>query len=93
MKLLLFLAASALALAADPAQKVIDDYLKAQGGAKALAQLRTETITGNLSDESGKTGSYSLITKAPNQFYSEILIEPNRTVEAYNGMSAWGQRS
>jgi hypothetical protein len=93
VKLLLFLAASALAFGADSAQRVIDDYLKAQGGAKALTQMRAETISGNLTDESGKTGSYSLIIKAPNQFYSEILIEPNRTVEAYNGMSAWGQRS
>jgi hypothetical protein len=92
VKHLLFMA-SALALQAQTAQKVVDDYLKAVGGAKTLAQIRSETISGNLTDETtGKTGSYSLIAKAPNLFYSEILIEPDRTVEAYNGMSAWGQR-
>src|SRR5271169_6560699 len=75
-----------------PPQKIIDDYLRAEGGSKALAQIRTETIAGNLTEEStGKTGSYSLIAKAPDRFYSEIVIEPDHTVEAYNGMSAWGQ--
>jgi len=73
-------------------QKVIDDYVRATGGAKALAQIQTETIAGSLSEEStGKTGSYSLIVKAPNRFYSELIVEPNRDVDAYNGKSAWGQ--
>ena len=82
MRLLLSLAVCALAVRGQTAQKVVDDYLKAAGGTKALSQIHTATITGNLTDETtGKTGSYSLITKAPNQFYSEILIEPDRTVE------------
>ena len=38
-----------------------------------------------------KSGTYSLITKAPDKFYSEIIIEPYRLIEAYNGKSAWGQ--
>jgi hypothetical protein len=73
-------------------QRVIDDYVRAVGGAKALAQIRTETIAGSLTEEStGKMGSYSLIVKAPNRLYSEIIVEPDRDVDAYNGMSAWGQ--
>jgi hypothetical protein len=73
-------------------QKVIDDYVRAMGGAKALAQIRSETIAGSLREEAtGKTGSYSLIVKAPNRFYLEIIVEPDRDVDAYNGMSAWGQ--
>jgi hypothetical protein len=76
------------------AQKVIDDYVRAAGGAKALAQIQTETIAGNLSEEStGKTGTYSRIVKAPNRFYSEIIMDPDRDIDAYNGMSAWGQDS
>lgn len=91
MRVLLFVAALAVA-EAQTAQKVIDDYLRAAGGSKALAQIRTETIAGSLTEpSSGRTGSYSLLVKAPNQFYSEIVIEPDRNVEAYNGMSAWGQ--
>jgi len=79
---------------AQSVQKVIDEYLQVQGGKKAVAQIRTETIAGSLIEEStGKTGSWSLITKAPNRFYLEIIAGPDRVVEAYNGMSAWGQGS
>lgn len=88
------LAAFALPAPAQTVQKVIDEYLQAQGGSKAVAQIRTETIAGSLVEESsGKTGSWSLITKAPNRFYLEIIAGPDRVVEAYNGMSAWGQGS
>ncbi len=83
------------AAAALPAQKitpekVIDEYSKAMGGAKALARIQTETVTGNLADEAtGKSGSYSLILKSPDRFYSEIVMEPQREIAAYNGMSGW----
>jgi len=73
-------------------QKIIDDYLRAEGGAKALAKVRSLTIAGSLREESTDTnGSYSLITKVPNKVYSEIVIEPQHTIAAYNGMSAWSQ--
>lgn len=85
----------ALALApelpAQNAQKVIDQYLRASGGAQALARIRTESIAGSLTDETGRTGSFSLIVQAPNRFYLEIIAGGERQVVAYNGMSAWGQ--
>jgi hypothetical protein len=75
-------------------QKIIDEYLRAEGGAKALAKMQSLSIAGSLREESTDTnGSYSLITKAPNKVYSEIVIEPQHTIAAYNGMSAWGQDS
>jgi hypothetical protein len=87
----LLLALSPACLAQTP-QKIIDEYLRAEGGAKALAKIQSLTVAGSLREESTDTnGSYSLITKAPNKFYSEIVIEPQHTVAAYNGMSAWGQ--
>jgi hypothetical protein len=88
------LAACAVGAPTPTPQKIIDEYLQAQGGAKAVARIRTETIAGNLTEEStGKTGSWSLIARAPDRFYTEIIAGPDRTVEAYNGMSAWGQDS
>src|SRR5262249_26959285 len=73
-------------------QKVIEEYLRAQGGAKRIAQIRSATIAGSLTEEgTGKTGSFSVITKAPNRYYSEIIAGSDHVVEAYNGMSAWGQ--
>ena len=89
--LALFFGGACACLAQTP-QKIIDDYLHAEGGAKTLAKIQTLTIAGNLrEDASDASGSYSLITKAPNKFYSEILIEPQHTISAYNGMSAWSQ--
>jgi len=89
--LALFFGGASACLAQTP-QKIIDDYLHAEGGAKALAKIQTLTIAGNSREESSDTnGAYSLITKAPNKFYSEILIEPQHTISAYNGMSAWSQ--
>jgi hypothetical protein len=100
MRALVFTCVAAVAWAQAPKatpqnilpQRVIDEYVRALGGAKALAQIRTGTIAGSLTEEStGKMGSYSLIVKAPNRYYSEIIVEPDRDVDAYNGMSAWGQ--
>src|ERR1700734_2455929 len=89
--LALFFGGASACLAQTP-QKIIDEYLHAEGGAKALAKIQTLTIAGNLREDANDTsGSYSLITKAPNKFYSEILIEPQHTISAYNGMSAWSQ--
>lgn len=85
------LAVIAAAAPAQTTQKVVDQYLRASGGARALAQIQTETIAGSLTDESGRSGSFSLIAKAPNRFYLEIIAGAERQVEAYNGMSAWGQ--
>lgn len=71
-------------------EKVIEEYANAMGGAKALARIQTETITGNVVEEAtGKSGSYSLILKSPDRFYLEIVMEPAREIEAYNGMSGW----
>ena len=91
--MVLSLAVSSTCPAQTP-QKIIDEYLHAEGGAKALARMQSLSIAGSLREESTDTnGSYSLITKAPNKVYSEIVIEPQHTIAAYNGMSAWGQDS
>jgi hypothetical protein len=42
-------------------------------------------------DADSSSGSYSLIAKAPNKLYSEIVVEPRHIVAAFNGKSAWGQ--
>jgi hypothetical protein len=91
--LVLFFGAVSACLAQTP-QKIIDDYLRAEGGAKTLAKIQTLTIAGNLREASAETnGSYSLITKVPDKFYSEILIEPQHSIVASNGMSAWRQEA
>src|SRR5215467_7290820 len=87
----LALAIPVLSLGQTP-EKVVDEYLRAVGGVKAVAQVRDINIAGNLTEETtGKTGSFSLIMHAPNRYYLEVLAGPDRMVEAYNGSSAWGQ--
>jgi hypothetical protein len=73
-------------------QKIIDDYLRAAGGAKTLSQVRTQTLAGNLNEQAtSKAGSWSVIAKAPDRLYTEIVAGGDHTVEAYNGMSPWGE--
>ncbi len=82
-------AAPARARAQDPEQ-IIDQYIKAQGGAKNLAKAQTISIEGTLTNAAdGKTGTYTFDTKLPNRYYSEIVIADQNVVEAYNGKSAW----
>jgi hypothetical protein len=88
----ILLVAFATLSSAQTPQKIIDDYLQAQGGQKALAQRRTVNIAGNLTEEAtGKTGSWSLIAEAPDRFYTEVIAGMDRAIEAYNGRSPWGQ--
>jgi hypothetical protein len=82
--------------AAQAPQKIIADYIHAEGGARALAKIQSLSVEGSLhvvssDDSSPRSGSYSLITKAPNKLYSEIIVEPEHFIAAYNGKSAWGQ--
>src|ERR1700734_1268332 len=75
--------------AQDP-EKIIDQYIKAQGGAKNLAKAQTISIEGTFTNAAdGKTGTYTFDSKLPNRYYSELVIGDQNVVEAYNGKSAW----
>jgi hypothetical protein len=71
--------------------KVIAQYVKATGGAKVLSRIQTLSIEGTLTDTQGKAGTYTLDTKLPNRYYSELLVGDRGWIEAYNGKSAWHQ--
>src|ERR1700733_8847913 len=75
--------------AQDP-EKIIDQYIKAQGGAKNLAKAQTISIEGTFTNAAdGKTSTYTFDTRLPNRYYSELVIGDQNVVEAYNGKSAW----
>jgi hypothetical protein len=78
------------ALCQEPA-KIVDLYLKAAGGGKALAKIQTMTLEGTFAADDGKSGTYTLDTKLPNRYYSELLVGEKNVIEAYNGKSAWRQ--
>ena len=103
---LLFAEAFALPCSAQNPQKIVDEYVRAIGGEKAVAAVRTESIAGSVrlkaavagapaaddaatDADAAAFGTYSLIAKAPNKFYSEFGTGGARDVTAFNGKSAW----
>jgi hypothetical protein len=79
---------AASARAQDP-QKIVDQYIKAVGGSKALSRARTIVLEGTFRSSDGKTGTYTLNTRLPNRYYSELVAGDTNLIEAYNGKSAW----
>src|SRR5690242_6218354 len=73
--------------------KVVEQYVKAAGGGKALSRIQTLSIEGTFTSDDGKTGTYTLDTKLPNRYYSELLVGDRNLIEAYNGKSAWHQKA
>lgn len=75
-------------------QKIIDQYLRAAGGAKTLSRLQTVTLEGTIASASDrKAGTYTFITKLPNRFYCELIAGDQRFMRSYNGKSAWSESS
>ena len=92
--LLLFFLTRPVRTWAQSPDKIIDEFLRAEGGAKKLQKIRTAEFTGTVRDAStGVRGTYALFSDAPNKIYMELIAEPERIVVAYNGQSAWAQRA
>ncbi len=75
------------------AEKIVEQYVKAAGGGRALARIQTLTLEGTFTSDDGKMGTYTLDTKLPNRYYSELLVGERNLIEAYNGKSAWHQNA
>ena len=73
--------------------KIVDQYVKAAGGGRALAKIQTLTLEGTFTSDDGKSGTYTLDTKLPNRYYSELLVGEKNQIAAYNGKSAWPQNA
>jgi hypothetical protein len=90
---LLFIGLSGPAHAQD-AGKIVDQYVKAAGGSKALSKIQTLTIEGTFTNASdAKAGTYTFDTRLPNRYYSELVVGDKNLIEAYNGKSAWRQNA
>ena len=77
---------------AQNASKIIDQYVKASGGRKALGKVQTELIDGTIQASDDATpGTYSFRVKMPNRYYTEVRTGGKTWIEAYNGKSAWHQ--
>jgi len=79
---------------AQDAAKIVDQYIKAEGGSKVLAKVNTLTLEGTFANSANeKAGTYTLITKQSNRYYSELVDGARTSIEAYNGKSAWHQNA
>jgi hypothetical protein len=77
---------------AQEAIKIVDQYVKAEGGSRALSKVNTLTLEGTFANSvNEKAGTYTLITKQQNRYYSELVDGDRISIEAYNGKSAWHQ--
>ena len=75
---------------AQDARKIVDQYVKASGGSKALSQLRSLALEGSISPgDQSPGGSFTFDTRRPNRYYFELICGPSRLIEAFNGKSAW----
>jgi hypothetical protein len=70
----LTLTSAACPAGAQEAGKIVDQYVKAAGGGKALSRIQTLTIEGTFTTDDGKSGTYTLDTKLPNRYYSELMV-------------------
>lgn len=88
--LCVFFAGIAAPARAQEAAKIINDYVKAAGGARALSRVQTLAIEGTVNGTGdGNSGTFTFDTKLPNRYYSELIVGGKRVVESYNGKSAW----
>ncbi|HXJ94511.1 MAG TPA: hypothetical protein VMT20_16820 [Terriglobia bacterium] len=72
------------------AAKIIDAWMRAEGGSKRLSQLRTVEYQGTVTDAATKaSGPYTLILEQPNRIYEEADLAGGKMRVAYNGKSAW----
>ena len=79
---------------AQDAAKIVDQYIKAEGGSKVFARVNTLTLEGTFANSANeKAGTYTLITKQSNRYYSELVDNDRTSIEAYNGKSAWHQNA
>jgi hypothetical protein len=79
--------------AAQDASKIIGQYLKAEGGRKALSKVQTLTLQGTFPNADGVPGAFTFYLKSPNRYYCEIVGGAQPLIEAYNGKSAWLQNA
>jgi len=92
--LVLLLVCLAAPLHAQDAAKILNQYVKASGGAHTLSKIQTITLEGTVAAQNcAKPGAYTLDLKLPNRYYSEMVMGDQSWIESFNGKSAWHQNA
>jgi len=87
--LLCLLSLSSRPVSAQAPAKIVEQYVKASGGARALSKVQTLALEGTFTTEDGKSGTFTFNCRLPNRYYTELLVGEQSLIEAYNGKSAW----
>ena len=94
LPLIFLLFCLAAPLRAQDATKILNQYVQASGGARALSKIQTLTLEGTVAAQNGgKPGAYTFDVKLPNRYYSEMVMGDQSWIEAFNGKSAWHQNA
>ena len=94
LPLIFLLFCLAAPLRAQDATKILNQYVQASGGARALSKIQTLTLEGTVAaQDGGKPGAYTFDVKIPNRYYSEMVMGDQSWIEAFNGKSAWHQNA
>ena len=94
LPLIFLLFCLAAPLRAQDATKILNQYVQASGGARALSKIQTLTLEGTVAAQNGgKPGAYTFDVKIPNRYYSEMVMGDQSWIEAFNGKSAWHQNA
>ena len=94
LRFALLLLCGATPLHAQDAAKILNQYVQASGGARALSKIQTISLEGTVAAQNGvKPGAYTFDVKLPNRYYSEMVMGDQSWIESFNGKSAWHQNA
>jgi hypothetical protein len=74
---------------AQSAEKVIERYVDAIGGKKALEKIVSTEISGRVTSADGRSGVFVQRTKRPNLFYTSLTVADVRSSSGFTGRAAW----
>jgi hypothetical protein len=78
---------------AQSASKVIEQYIAAIGGKKAVEKIVSADVSGSITSADGRSGVFTQRTRRPQHFYLSMSWSDARWRTGFNGRSAWQEDS
>jgi hypothetical protein len=71
------------------AEDILNKYVAALGGERAIERLKSRTARGTILQPNGITASFELYQEAPDRFYQVITTAQGTTERGFNGKVGW----
>jgi hypothetical protein len=78
-----------VAAQAQSAGKVIERYIEAIGGKKAVEKILGTDVSGTIRSGDGQSGVFIQRTSRPNRYFMSMSLGNSRWRSGFNGRSAW----